>query len=44
MGAKVLHVIANGDASAFYRVVGFIETGMTHTALKPGRKMELQLD
>lgn len=43
MGARVLHVIANDDASAFYRAVGFIETGMAPTALKPAPKMELRL-
>lgn len=43
MGAEVLHVIANDDANAFYRAVGFIETGMAPTALKPAPKMELRL-
>lgn len=43
MGASVLHVIANEDASAFYRSVGFIQTGMAETDLRPAPKMELRL-
>jgi len=43
MGASVLHVIANDDANAFYRAVGFVQTGMAPTALKPAPKMELRL-
>jgi GNAT superfamily N-acetyltransferase len=43
MGARVLHVVANEDANAFYRAVGFVQTGMAPTALKPAPKMELRL-
>lgn len=44
MGATVLHVVANEDANAFYRAVGFVQTGTAPTALKPAPKMELRLD
>jgi GNAT superfamily N-acetyltransferase len=43
MGAGALHVIANDDAVPFYQSVGFIQTGMTPTDLKPAPRMELQL-
>ena len=43
MGATTLHVIANEDANAFYRAVGFAQTGTAPTALKPAPKMELRL-
>lgn len=44
MGASTLHVIANEDALAFYRAVGFIQTGMAPTDLKPAPKMEMLLE
>lgn len=31
MGASELHVVANEDALAFYRSVGFVQTGMRET-------------
>lgn len=31
MGASELHVVANDDALAFYRSVGFVQTGMRET-------------
>ena len=31
MGASTLHVVAADDALAFYRSVGFVETGVTET-------------
>lgn len=43
MGASALHVIANDDALLFYRSVGFIQTGMAATDLKPAPRMELRL-
>ena len=43
MGAKALHVIANDDALAFYRNVGFVQTGVAATDLKPAPRMELML-
>ncbi len=43
MGASTLHVIANEDALAFYHAVGFVQTGMAPTDLKPAPKMELRL-
>lgn len=43
MGAKTLHVVANEDANAFYRAVGFVQTGMAPTALKPAPMMKLRL-
>ena len=42
-GASALHVIANDDALVFYRSVGFIQTGMAETDLKPAPRMELRL-
>lgn len=44
MGAHRLHVIANEDAGAFYRAVGFVQTGTAPTALRPAPTMELQLE
>lgn len=43
MGASTLHVVANEDANAFYLAVGFIQTGMAPTTLKPAPKMEMRL-
>lgn len=43
MGSSTLHVIANEDALAFYSAVGFIQTGMAQTDLKPAPMMELLL-
>lgn len=42
MGASTLHVVANDDALAFYRSVGFIETGVTETQF--GRAPLMQMD
>jgi len=43
MEASALHVIANADALDFYRAVGFVQTGMAPTVLKPAPKMQLAL-
>jgi GNAT superfamily N-acetyltransferase len=43
MGASTIHVVANEDANAFYLAVGFVQTGMAPTDLKPAPKMELRL-
>lgn len=43
MGASALHVVANEDADAFYRAVGFVPTGTAATALKPAPTMELRI-
>jgi GNAT superfamily N-acetyltransferase len=43
MGASTLHVVANDDALAFYRSVGFIETGVTGTQFGSAPLMRLTL-
>jgi GNAT superfamily N-acetyltransferase len=42
-GSNALHVIANEDALSFYTAVGFIQTGMAPTDLRPAPSMELRL-
>jgi len=43
MGAPTLHVVANDDALAFYRSVGFVETGVTETQFGSAPLMQLEL-
>lgn len=43
MGASTLHVVANDDALAFYRSVGFVETGVTETQFGSAPLMQLEL-
>ncbi|MBL8595040.1 MAG: GNAT family N-acetyltransferase [Devosia sp.] len=43
MGASTLHVVANDDAIAFYRSVGFIQTGVTQTQFAAAPLMRLAL-
>lgn len=43
MGASKLHVVANDDALAFYRSVGFIETGVGETQFGKAPLMLLEL-
>ena len=42
-GARHLHVIANPDAEAFYKAVGFVVTGMTETQFESVPTMVLPL-
>ncbi|HEV2518670.1 MAG TPA: GNAT family N-acetyltransferase [Devosia sp.] len=44
MGASTLHVVAGEDALAFYRSVGFIETGVTETQFGKAPVMLLNLN
>lgn len=43
MGASTLHVVANDDALAFYRSVGFIEAGVTETQFGKAPLMQMEL-
>jgi len=43
MGASTLHVVANDDALAFYRALGFVQTGVTQTQFAPAPQMRLTL-
>lgn len=43
MGAPTLHVVANDDALAFYRSVGFVETGVAETQFGSAPLMQLEL-
>jgi GNAT superfamily N-acetyltransferase len=44
MGASTLHVVANDDALAFYRSVGFVEIGATETQFGKAPLMCLALN
>jgi ribosomal protein S18 acetylase RimI-like enzyme len=44
MGASELHVVANDGALAFYRAVGFVETGVAETQFGPAPVMRLTLE
>lgn len=43
MGASKLHVVANDDALAFYRSVGFIQTGVGETQFGKAPLMQQEL-
>ncbi|KQU99512.1 hypothetical protein ASC89_10390 [Devosia sp. Root413D1] len=44
MGASTLHVVAADDALAFYRSVGFVETGVTETQFGKALLMRVGLN
>jgi GNAT superfamily N-acetyltransferase len=43
MGASTLHVVANDDALAFYRAMGFVQTGVAQTQFAIAPQMRLTL-
>jgi predicted N-acetyltransferase YhbS len=43
LGVDKLHVVANPDAVAFYRAVGFSDAGTTQTQFGPAPQMALRL-